>query len=191
MKWSIQELNKHQGQVIPIEIVLDLKKELMSRDDQIIDADKVKVNGFIDISAERYYVHLTVETMVVVPSSRSLSPVNLPINGEIDENHVNEQQFSLVEESSIEQDDFILIENNTIDLKEIVEDFVLSSIPLRVLSEEEEMTNVMPKGDSWEVISEDDYLLSKAKEIEEKVDPRLAKLSTLFDSSQEDNVDET
>lgn len=191
MKWSIQELNKYQGQVIPIEIVLDLKKELMSRDDQIIDADKVKVNGFIDISVERYYVHLTVETMVVVPSSRSLSPVNLPINGEIDENHVNEQQFSLVEESSIEQDDYILIENNTIDLKEIVEDFVLSSIPLRVLSEEEEMTNVMPKGDSWEVISEDDYLLSKAKEIEENVDPRLAKLSTLFDSSQEDNVDET
>lgn len=190
MKWSIQELNKRHGQVIPIDCELNLKQELMSRDEQIIDVDKILISGYIDISSERYYVHLTIKTTVVVPSSRSLLPVVLQIDGEVDENHVTDEQFSAIDEVS-EQADYLVIENNSINLDEIVEDFILSSIPMRILTEEEQKSDSMPKGDNWEVISEDDYLFSKAKEAEEKVDPRLAKLSTLFDNTQKDNVDET
>ena len=52
----------------------------------------------------------------------------------------------------------------TIDLDESVEDNILLSIPIQVLTEEEQNSQEMPSGNDWEVISEEAYLESKRKQ---------------------------
>ena len=51
--------------------------------------------------------------------------------------------------------------------------------------EEELKSSDMPKGNDWEVISEEAYL-QKKEESAETIDPRLAKLSELFNESEDD-----
>ena len=45
----------------------------------------------------------------------------------------------------------------------------------------------MPSGNDWAVLSEEDY--AKPKEAQaQQIDPRLAKLSELFNDSEDDNA---
>lgn len=86
-------------------------------------------------------------------------------------------------------EEIILLDKPTIDLDESVEDNILLSIPIQVLTEEEQNSQEMPSGNDWEVISEEAYLESKQKAAEQTVDPRLAKLSELLsdNAEEEDN----
>ena len=54
------------------------------------------------------------------------------------------------------------------------------------MSEEERQNDDLPSGKDWQVISEDEYLSQKQAESENQIDPRLAKLSALLDSEDED-----
>jgi uncharacterized protein len=67
-----------------------------------------------------------------------------------------------------------------IDLTEAVEDYILLNLPLQVLTELEKSTNELPKGDFWQVYSEDDIKTLEVSDSELEIDPRLAKLSELF-----------
>jgi uncharacterized protein len=49
-----------------------------------------------------------------------------------------------------------------------------------VLTELEKSTNELPKGDFWQVYSEDDIKTLEVSDSELEIDPRLAKLSELF-----------
>ena len=85
-----------------------------------------------------------------------------------------------------ERDEEILVlDNDTIDLTNSIEDNILLAIPLQVFTEEELKSSDMPKGNDWEVISEEAYL-QKKEESAETIDPRLAKLSELFNESEDD-----
>ena len=84
-----------------------------------------------------------------------------------------------------ERDEEILVlDNDTIDLTDSIEDNILLAIPMQVFSEEELQATDLPKGNDWEVVSEEDYL--QKKESAETIDPRLAKLSELFNESEDD-----
>ena len=84
-----------------------------------------------------------------------------------------------------ERDEEILVlDNDTIDLTDSIEDNILLAIPMLVFSEEELQATELPKGNDWEVVSEEDYL--QKKESAETIDPRLAKLSELFNESEDD-----
>ena len=72
------------------------------------------------------------------------------------------------------------------DLEASIIDNLLLAIPLQVLSEEERQNDDLPSGNDWQVISEDEYLSQKQAESENQIDPRLAKLSALLDSEDED-----
>ena len=81
---------------------------------------------------------------------------------------------------------FLVLDTQTLDLEASIIDNLLLAIPLQVLSEEERQSEDLPSGNDWQVISEDEYLSQKQAESESQIDPRLAKLSALLDSEDED-----
>ena len=78
----------------------------------------------------------------------------------------------------------IPLETDWIDLQPAVEDHILLSIPLQVLSPEELSEDRMPSGQDWEVISQDELSLRRTVAKEQQIDPRLAALQSFFDSDE-------
>jgi uncharacterized protein len=184
MKWSLLELKKHQQEPVLFDATLDLKDELMKRENQILDLSEVKVRGLLTVGKNEYILHYTADVVITLPSSRSLTPVPLSMEIEVDEVFMTEEQF-LNRKEQIEAEEVIILEGQTIDLDESVADNILLAIPIQVLSEEELANEDFPSGNDWEVVSEEQYHARKSQEAEEKIDPRLAKLSELFTDSEE------
>lgn len=184
MKWTIQELRKIKDNVIQFDDTFDLRETLMERDRDIIDVSPVHVTGQLLIEPSDYLALVHVEGSVTLPSTRSLEPVVVPLSFDFDEMYMTEEQDSHRPEA-LQEELIIPIEHDTIDLMTAVADNILLNFPIQVLSEEEEKGENMPKGQGWEVISEADFNQRRALEKEETVDPRLAKLSSLFDNEDE------
>ncbi|MTD41785.1 DUF177 domain-containing protein [Erwinia sp. CPCC 100877] len=186
MKWSLLELNKYKDKPCEFSEMLDLKASLMRRDDQILDVSPVKVVGLLTVGNDEYLTHYRIDVIVTVPSSRSLTPVPLSLKIDVDEVFMTLEQFQNRKEQ-VPEEEIIILEKPTIDLNESVEDNILLSIPLQVLTEEEQHSHEMPQGNDWEVLSEEDYAKKKQAEAQQITDPRLAKLSELFNESSEDD----
>lgn len=184
MKWTIQELRKRKENVIQFDDTLDLRDTLMARDRDIIDVSPIHVKGQLLIEPHDYLALVHVEGNVVLPSTRSLEPVVVPLSFDFDEMYMTQDQDENRPEAL--QDELIIpIEHDTVDLMTAVADNILLNFPIQVLSEEEQNGNAMPKGNGWEVISEEDYEQRLASEKEKTVDPRLAKLSSLLDNEDD------
>ena len=179
MKWSLLELNKYHETPLTFSETLNLKKELMRRDNQILDITPIKVDGLITVSKSDYLVHYTMKTTLTLPSSRSLEPVELPLDLVVDEVFMTPEQLQMRTELISEE------EVLPIDLAESVADNILLAIPLQILTKEETESNQMPAGQDWEVISEEDFLQQK-ETAAPKIDPRLAKLSELLDTTDDE-----
>lgn len=186
MKWSLLELRKYQETPLTFHETLDLKADLMKRDNLILDVAPVTVDGFVSVDNQGYLVHYTVQTTLTVPSTRSLEPVALPMDFTVDELFMTKEQYQL-RDDQLSAEEILLIEDAKLDLTESIEDNILLAIPMRVLTEEEEKTTDFPKGTDWEVVSEEEYARRKLEEAETKVDPRLAKLSELFDATSNED----
>lgn len=179
MKWSLMELRKYQEQNIDFSEVLDLKKALLERDSTIIDLSLVKVDGFLRVEANDYLTHYHVETLITVPSTRSLEPVCLPLSFDVDEIFMTPEQFAK-RDNLIPEEEILLLESQTLNLEESIIDNILLAIPMQVFTEEEKDT--YPVGNDWVVLSEDDYNKQKESAQKNHLDPRLAKLSALFEN---------
>jgi uncharacterized protein len=186
MKWSLLELNKYKDKPCEFSEILDLKASLMRRDDQILDVSPAKVDGLLTVENDEYLIHYRIDVIVTVPSSRSLTPVPLPIKIDVSEVFMTTEQYQNRKEQ-VPEEEIIILEKPTIDLNESVEDNILLAIPLQVLTDEEQHSHEMPKGDDWEVLSEEDYAKKKQAEAQQITDPRLAKLSELFNETSEDD----
>lgn len=182
MKWSLLELNKYKDEPYEFSETLDIKNSLMKRDNLILDVSPVDVTGILTVGKDEYLVHYTISVTITVPSSRSLTPVPLQLDIAVDEAFMTQEQFQR-KDDRVSDEEIILLEKPTIDLVESVEDNILLSIPLQVLSTEETQTQKMPKGNDWEVLSEEAYLQKKQIEAQQTTDPRLAKLSELFNET--------
>lgn len=183
MKWSLLKLEKHRGQPLCFEEVLDLKQSLMTRDSSILDVCPAKVSGMLTVNPTEYILNYTAEVTITLPSSRSLKPVELPVTLNVNEIFMTEEQFIKEEDQTIKAE-VLSLEKSMINLNESVEDNLLLAIPVQVLTKEEKEKQEMPKGEDWEVISEEQYWQNKQET--NKVDPRLNKLSEFFSTSTTD-----
>ncbi|EUJ32063.1 hypothetical protein MFLO_07757 [Listeria floridensis FSL S10-1187] len=86
--------------------------------------------------------------------------------------------------SQIQDESFHLIEKDTVDLVPVLEELLLVEIPMQVFSEEALDEAELPKGEDWEVKTEDELLEEQASEAP-KVDPRLAGLADFFNDKKE------
>ncbi len=185
MKWSIQELNKYRDDSLPFEDILHLETSLQARNHEILSLSPVKVSGSIHVRSSEYLVYLKINGILTLPSSRSLVPVEFPLNNEIQEIYMTEEQFAN-RDVAIDEEDVLVLNTDTLDLQEAVEDHILLAIPLQVLTEEEKKSDEFPKGDFWEIVSEASFEKLKATQKKDEIDPRLAKLSELFNDDSED-----
>lgn len=182
MKWALAELNKFKNSQVDFKEALNLKGSLQTREPFILDLEAVLVEGFIQVDKLGYLAHFTVETVITLPSSRSLEPVEVPLSLVIDEEYMTDSQIEALKDISDEEKELIIpLEKDLIDLTEAVEDYILLNLPLQVLTAEEEQSTLeLPKGDFWQVLSEEDIAFAESIDSETKIDPRLAKLSELL-----------
>jgi len=186
MKWSLVELEKYKEEPLQFSETLNLKKDLMDRDQQILDLTPVEVEGMVVVEDIDYILHYTVKTTITLPSSRSLEPVALPMNFSVDEVFMTPEQYEQLDES-VQAEEILILEKQQLDLSDSVIDNILLEIPLQVFTEEEKQLGTMPSGEDWAVISEDEYNKQKEAEKEETVDPRMESLSSLLDDLEEDD----
>ncbi|MDT2829144.1 MAG: YceD family protein [Enterococcus viikkiensis] len=181
MKWSIGELRRYKEEALNFSETIDVSETLTARDNEILAVAPVTVEGLLSVGKNEYILHYQLKTIVTVPSARSLEPVDLPLDLSVDEVFMTREQWSSLEDERDEE--ILVIDNDTIDLTDSIEDNILLAIPLQVFSDEEKQASSLPKGNDWEVVSEEEYF--QKKESAETIDPRLAKLSELFNEEDD------
>lgn len=179
---SLKQLEDTQGSPFYFDEELLVEEELMSRDDTILAVSPAHVKGFFVYQNQTVIAQFTCEVDMTLPSSRSLEPVVVPLSIDIAERYVPvNSQFDDQEASEI----VIPLESDWLDLRPAVEDHILLSIPLQVLSQEELSEDRMPSGTDWEVVSQEELALRRQHEKDQSVDPRFAALQSFFDDETE------
>lgn len=166
-----------------IEEDVTMREEFLERASQLLfKAKNIHVSG--DLFYQEPYVtgnfHVTAD--LVVPSSRSLKPVEYHQDFTFTENYSLDQPTKA--EAAEEMDPIVKVEDNQIDLQTAIEDNILLNIPETILTDEEEKEDLYPKGSNWEVVSEQSFEEGKKNQI----NPAFAKLKDLF-ADQDDNGD--
>jgi len=171
LKWSLQELHKYQGGVFPINGQADLTNALKERKQSLIDASAITVEGTISIEVmQRYFVDLTLTYSLTLPSTRSLEPVELDFEIPFNEIYIapdaNDPENEETEDEDLEGNAIFSLEKDILDLQKPIEDTILASIPMKVLSEKERNADELPAGHDWEVVREADVGLAESDEEE-------------------------
>lgn len=159
-----------------IERDVEMRPEFFKRSkDLLIDAKNVHVSG--DLFFQEPFVtgnfHVTAD--LVVPSSRSLNPVDYHEDFTFTENYIDHKP---TKEELEDNDTIVQVEDDVIDLQTAVEDNMLLNIPTTILTPEEKEKNIYPEGKDWEVISESAFEEGKKNQ----VNPAFAKLKVLLDN---------
>lgn len=177
MKWSIFEVSKKKA--IEFEEELDLTAELRQRSEEILDAKPVKVQGQVSYDTGIYYLDYTLKVELIIPSSRSLKPVDYLMELSVSEAFTTEA--FLKENKDLLDDDMIFtLDEDWISLSESVADNILLEIPLQVLAEDERDNANLPSGKNWTVLSEADYRKQKEEETDKEKKSPFADLAGLF-----------
>ena len=181
VKISLKQLENSQGMPVYFEEEMQVEDNLKSRDDTILEVSPALAKGFLVYQNETVIAQFTCAIDITLPSSRSLEPVVVPLSIEIVERYI--PKGTSFEEQELTEI-VIPLETDWIDLQPAVEDHILLSIPLQVLSPEELSEDRMPSGQDWEVISQDELSLRRTVAKEQQIDPRLAALQSFFDSDE-------
>lgn len=171
MKWNITEIEKKK--FIKFDEKLNLTEALKTRSNEILDCQIISANGQISYEDSLYLLEYQLETVVTLPSSRSLAPVKFPLDVHIFE------QFSSENSNETEENLIISLETDEISLDDSILDNILLEIPLQILTEEEKLSDELPSGNKWKVISEEEY--QKQQEDKKAEKSPFAGLSGLFD----------
>lgn len=176
MQWTVDDLMYDAQDPMVVDTEADVTSLLQSRDDEVLDASNARVKGMLLYEEGTVLFQATVSINVTMPSTRSLTPVDVPLTFAI-----NERYFAPQSQTDIKDDERVVaiaLSDDTISLDEILVDNILANLPMVRLTAEEESSGKMPEGNSWQAMIEDDYEQHK----HESVDPRLAVLKDYFTS---------
>lgn len=180
LSWTLAELAKFQKSPLEVKTTVDLKEELQDRMHEIQAASDFAVEAKLTYDEPVWILDAHMEGTLTVPSTRSLVPVELPIDTNFTEIYVADE----ADAENFEDNEIILtFEEDQFDLKKAIEDNIILSIPTQVLSPEERTGTTMPEGKDWHVISESDYLEEQATD-EGAPNPEFAKLKDLFKTDE-------
>ncbi|KRN29727.1 metal-binding protein [Lactobacillus selangorensis] len=186
LKWQLSQLDKYYDRPLTFDETVSVKSDLMQRDDEILDATPVHVTGQIQQENGDWVATVRIQGQLTVPSTRSLKPVELPVDEQFSEIYADPETASL---DRYEDTDVVIpLKEHALDLMPAVEDHLLLSVPLRVLSTDEQQSDAMPKGNDWEVISESEY--AKRQQESRRENSQFAKLKDLLpddDNGQDDS----
>lgn len=155
MKWQFSELQTYKDEPLPFNEKVTLKEDLLTQfGDVIKDITPVNVSGFAQSDDDDVLIHAHVTGELVTPSTRSLQLVTLPIDLDIDEIYIQDKEH---EERYNDEESVIVVDDGKINFDEAILEYIVLSIPLQVLTEEEMTNGTMPTGEDWSVISEETY----------------------------------
>lgn len=180
MKWTLREIREYPEAILPFSESLDIEKELKAKEPSIISVQEVKVDGYLSVVDASYILHGTIEARLTLPSSRSLTPVELSLTIPIRERYV-ENDEGLIEDNS--EETILVLDHDYIDLDNSVVDTIILNIPHRILAPGEE-TDQLPSGNDWEVLTQDQYEARLKESKENHIDPRFEALKTMFKEDQ-------
>ena len=151
LKWSLAELHKQPAGTLTLDEKADMTESLKKRDTELMDVSLIEIQGTISIEAySRYFVDLTLNVALTLPSSRSLKPVKLDLTIPFSEVYLAPEAGQAAVEN-LEDEVVFSLEQDILDLKKPIEDTILAAIPMKVLSEDEKTSNDFPTGNDWEV----------------------------------------
>ncbi|KRN03889.1 DUF177 domain-containing protein [Holzapfeliella floricola] len=179
LKYNFSDLIRYENQFTSVEQDIDLTDVLKERTKNMIEEAKhVQVTGELINDQPFVISRLHVKVDLVVLSTRSLTPIRYPLSFSFDEAYTDtkprEEDFDLY-------GTIIEVENDKVELQKAIEDNIILNLPTKILTEEEKQNDEMPSGNTWQVMSEEDYFEQKEKT---KTSP-FAKLGDLL----EDNDD--
>lgn len=164
LKWALAELAKYKLEPLIIKGKVDLTNSLKKRKKDILDASPIAVEGMIlSEGQDRYLVDLTLNVTLRLPSTRSLTPVDYEMTIPFTElylaSNLNRETIEDLDKQMI-----FSLDQDFIDLKKPIEDTIIASIPMKLLSEEEAKSDKRPKGEDWELTLEGEQSLEKSEE---------------------------
>ena len=129
-------------------------------------------DGEYAVDEQRLYLNLHVTGVMTCPCDITFEDVDIPFDSQADE---------IISFDVKDRDDIEILKPNgdVIELLPIIFRQILLEVPIKVKKEGE---IIYPKGDGWEVVSENDYQTNKENEI----DPRLAALKDYIPQDEEE-----
>ncbi|WPJ91224.1 YceD family protein [Facklamia hominis] len=175
MKWTIRQIHDQSREgILSFEETLDIQAAIKERKSEIIAISPVQAKGYFVDRQEDIFLHCQLKAKVTLPSTRSLKPVQVPLEIEVKERYVQPG----MDETLLDYEETTLtLDNDYIDLITSAVDNILLNLPYKVLASDEEGQE-LPKGNNWDVLTEEEYQ-NRQEEIE-TVDPRFSALKTLL-----------
>ena len=156
MKYDLVRLNNNIDKYISVSEVYSFTSDELSGTD-LLKLDDVKINGEIfKNSLGNIELSLEVEGVMVMPCAITLKPVNYPFNIEIS-GEIEELMENIEENSTNFQ--------NSIDILPIIWENILMEIPMRVVSDEAENSDMTIEGEGWKFVTEEEEKISPLSEL--------------------------
>jgi uncharacterized protein len=113
---------------------------------------------------------MKIEGYLILPCSRTLVDVKLPINVETTETFLLQGSVYETEEEAYQ------VKKDVVDVMPIIQEILLLEVPMQVFCEDVNHEEAAPQsGKDWEVVHEKDQ--------SKRIDPRLAGLAKFFDEN--------
>ena len=169
LKWTLSQLQKYRNKEFLIDETTRVD-EIKQIDATIREVSPMHITGRGDIDSAKVTFHLKIEGHLILPCSRTLVDVKLPINVETTETFL--LQGSVYESG----EEAYQVNGDVIDIMPIIKEILLLEIPMQVFCEDVESEDAAPQsGKDWEVLQEEGQ--------SKKIDPRLAGLAKFFDEN--------
>jgi len=169
LKWTLSQLQKYRNKDFMIDETIRVD-EIKQDDPTIREVSPIHVTGRGDIDSTKVTFHLKIEGHLILPCSRTLVDVKLPINVETTETFLLQGSEYETEEEAYQ------VKGDVIDVMPIIREILLLEVPMQVFCEDVNSEEAAPQsGKDWEVLHE--------KAGSNKIDPRLAGLAKFFDEN--------
>ncbi|WHY02275.1 YceD family protein [Neobacillus sp. DY30] len=170
MKWTLSQLQKYRNKDFLIDDIIRVD-EIIQTDPSIREVSPMHITGRGDIDSTKVTFHLKIEGFLILPCSRTLVDVKLPINVETTETFLLQGSVYETEEEVYQ------VKGEVIDLMPVIREILLLEVPMQVFCEDGESEGAAPQsGKDWEVLSDEE-------DQSKKIDPRLADLAKFFDKN--------
>lgn len=169
LKWTLVQLQKFRNKDFLIDETIRVD-EIKEIDPSILEVSPIHITGRGDIDSTKVTFHLKIEGHLILPCSRTLVDVKLPINVETTETFLLQGSVYETEEEAYQ------VKDDVIDCYPLIREILLLEVPMQVFCEDGESEGAAPQsGKDWEVVRDDDQ--------SNKIDPRLAGLAKFFDQN--------
>jgi uncharacterized protein len=170
LKWTLNQLQKYRNKDFIIDEIIRVD-EIKQVDPTIREVSPMHITGRGDIDSTKVTFHLKIEGHLILPCSRTLVDVKLPINVDTTETFLLQGSVYETEEETYQ------VKGDLIDVTPIIREILLLEVPMQVFCEDVDSEEAAPQsGKDWEVVSEEDQ--------SKKIDPRLAGLAKFFDENK-------